>query len=101
VFGNLGLPELIFIFILALLIFGPKKLPETGRTIGRGLSEFRRASTDLRRSLESELEEADRRAAQPPPKSVTPDPGAASAPAVEPAPVAPAALTEPRKDPAN
>jgi len=53
--GPLGLPELIFILVLALLIFGPKRLPEIGRTIGRGLGELRRASDDLKRSLSTEL----------------------------------------------
>jgi len=54
VFG-LGVPELIFILILALLIFGPKRLPEIGRTLGRGMSEFRKASNDLKRTLNVEL----------------------------------------------
>lgn len=53
--GPLGLPELIFILVLALLIFGPKKLPEIGRTLGRGLAEFRRASDDLKRTFNTEL----------------------------------------------
>jgi TatA/E family protein of Tat protein translocase len=53
--GPLGLPELLFILVLALLIFGPKKLPEIGRTIGRGLGELRRASDDLKRTLNTEL----------------------------------------------
>jgi TatA/E family protein of Tat protein translocase len=53
--GPLGVPELIFIFILALLIFGPKKLPEIGRTVGKGLAEFRKASNDLKRSINTEL----------------------------------------------
>jgi sec-independent protein translocase protein TatA len=53
--GPLGIPELIFIFILALLIFGPKKLPEIGRTVGKGLAEFRKASNDLKRSINTEL----------------------------------------------
>lgn len=52
---NLGMPELIFIFLLALLIFGPKKLPELGRTLGKGLAEFKRASNELKSSLEEEI----------------------------------------------
>ncbi|MFW6012505.1 MAG: twin-arginine translocase TatA/TatE family subunit [bacterium] len=54
-FGPLGLPEVLLILVLALLIFGPKRLPEVGRTIGRGLSEFRRASSDLKRTVNAEL----------------------------------------------
>ncbi len=53
--GPLGVPELIFIFVLALLIFGPRKLPEIGRTLGRGLAEFRKASNELKRSLNTEI----------------------------------------------
>jgi sec-independent protein translocase protein TatA len=53
--GSLGLPEIAFIFVVALLIFGPKKLPELGRTIGRGMAEFRRAKDELTRSINSEL----------------------------------------------
>lgn len=52
---GLGVPELLFIMVLALLVFGPKKLPEVGRMIGRGMGEFRRASTDLQRTLNTEL----------------------------------------------
>lgn len=54
-FGSIGLPELILIFVIALLLFGPKKLPDIGRTVGKALSEFRRASNDLKRSLEEEV----------------------------------------------
>ncbi|MGH8247389.1 MAG: TatA/E family twin arginine-targeting protein translocase [Gammaproteobacteria bacterium] len=54
--GSIGLPEMIFIFVLALLIFGPKKLPELGRSLGKGLFEFRRASSELRSSLEREMQ---------------------------------------------
>lgn len=54
-FGPLGFPELIFILVLALLIFGPKRLPEIGRTIGKGMAEFRKASTDLKRTINTEL----------------------------------------------
>lgn len=52
---GLGWPEIIFIVILALLIFGPKRLPEVSRTIGKGLSELRRASNDLRRTINAEI----------------------------------------------
>lgn len=54
-FGPLGFPELIFILVLALLIFGPKRLPEIGRTIGKGMAEFRKASNDLKRTINTEL----------------------------------------------
>ena len=64
-FGSLGLPELIFIFVLALLIFGPKRLPQVGRTVGRGLAEFRKASTDLRRTINAELIDDELRSADP------------------------------------
>lgn len=53
--GSIGFPEMVFIFVLALLIFGPKKLPELGRSLGKGISEFRRASSELRNSLEREM----------------------------------------------
>ncbi len=59
-FGSIGGTELLVIMVIALLIFGPRKLPELGRTIGKGLSEFKRASNDLKRSLEEELEVDDR-----------------------------------------
>ena len=55
-FGSIGGTELMVIMLIALLIFGPRKLPELGRSIGKGLSEFKRASNDLKRSLEEELE---------------------------------------------
>jgi len=55
VFGSLGLPELIFIFVIALLLFGPKQLPHIGRSLGRALGEFRRASNDFKRTIEEEV----------------------------------------------
>ena len=64
-FGSLGFPELIFIFLLALVIFGPRKLPEIGRTVGKGLAEFRKASTDLKRSLNAEMIEEEMRQSDP------------------------------------
>jgi TatA/E family protein of Tat protein translocase len=53
--GSLGIPELLFILVLALLVFGPRKLPEIGRTMGKALGEFRRATSDLKRTLDTEL----------------------------------------------
>ena len=54
-FGSIGGPELLVIFFVALLIFGPRKLPELGRTIGKGIAQFRKASADLRDTLDSEV----------------------------------------------
>jgi len=54
-FGPLGFQEVLFILVLALLIFGPRRLPEIGRTIGKGMAQFRKASNDLKRSIESEI----------------------------------------------
>jgi sec-independent protein translocase protein TatA len=54
-FGSIGLPELLLIFVVALLLFGPRKLPEIGKTLGKAMNEFRRASNDLQRSLEEEV----------------------------------------------
>jgi Tat protein translocase TatB subunit len=53
--GSLGVPELIAIFVVALLVFGPRKLPQIGRTIGRALGEFRRASNEFKRTIEDEV----------------------------------------------
>ena len=58
--GPLGVPELIFIFVLALLIFGPKKLPQLGKTFGKSIAEFRRASNDLRSTFQREMDAIDR-----------------------------------------
>jgi sec-independent protein translocase protein TatA len=55
-FGNIGFPELLIILAIALLIFGPKKLPEVGRSIGRALREFRRTSDEIKERLEDEIQ---------------------------------------------
>jgi TatA/E family protein of Tat protein translocase len=70
-FGSIGMPELMIIFVIALIIFGPRKLPELGRSLGRSLGEFRRASQELRNTLEDEIRveeqrEATRRTPPPP-----------------------------------
>ena len=54
-FGSIGMPELIIIFFIALIIFGPRKLPELGRSLGKSLSEFKRASNELKSTLEDEI----------------------------------------------
>ena len=53
--GPLGVPELIFIFFLALILFGPKKMPELGRSLGKALTEFRRAQSELKSTFEREM----------------------------------------------
>ena len=62
-FGSIGMPELILIFVVALLVFGPKKLPELGKSLGRGLAEFKRASEDLKKTIEDEIEQGKHEAA--------------------------------------
>ena len=57
-FGSIGMPELILIFIVALLVFGPKKLPEIGKSLGKGLAEFKRASDELKKTIETEIEQS-------------------------------------------
>jgi Tat protein translocase TatB subunit len=52
---NLGMPEMIFIFLLALVVVGPKKLPELGRQLGKFLAEFKRASNEFKNQLETEM----------------------------------------------
>ncbi len=53
--GSIGMGELLIIFVIALIVFGPRKLPELGRTLGKSLGEFKRASNDLRNTLEEEI----------------------------------------------
>ncbi|HZP22191.1 MAG TPA: twin-arginine translocase TatA/TatE family subunit [Terriglobales bacterium] len=52
---NLGMPEMIFIFLLALVVVGPRKLPELGRQLGKFLAEFKRASNEFKNQLETEM----------------------------------------------
>jgi sec-independent protein translocase protein TatB len=72
---NIG-PEMLFLLLLAFLLFGPKKLPEIGRKIGRGLAEFKRASNELKGQLENEmrlLEAEDREKKISPPSPAPPE----------------------------
>lgn len=66
---GIGMWELLLIFVVALLIFGPKRLPELARTLGKGLAEFRRASFDLRQSFNLDAEPP-----RPPQRPQPPDP---------------------------
>ena len=97
-FGSIGMPELIIIFVIALIIFGPRKLPELGRSLGKSLAEFKRASNELKSTLEEEIRLDEQRsaleaskaaaAAQPAAAAPTTTPAAATAPhAEEPVPV--------------
>jgi TatA/E family protein of Tat protein translocase len=70
--GPLGFPELIIIFVVALIVFGPRKLPELGRSLGKGLAEFKRTSNELRHTLDDEIREEERRTAAPPPTIAPP-----------------------------
>src|SRR5689334_25222576 len=64
--GNLGMPEIWMILVIALIIFGPRKLPELGKSLGHGLAQFRKASDDFKRQWEEEVEIEKRRIDAPP-----------------------------------
>jgi TatA/E family protein of Tat protein translocase len=71
-FGSIGIPELLIILTIALIVFGPRKLPELGRSLGRSLNEFKRASNELRNTLDEEIRLDDERARQRAPEPATP-----------------------------
>lgn len=76
-FGTLGGPEVILILVVALIVFGPRRLPEIGKSMGKMLAEFRKASNDFKRTIEDELEAEKSRESQP-----TPTPAPETAPPV-------------------
>jgi sec-independent protein translocase protein TatA len=88
--GSIGMPELIVIFLIALVIFGPRKLPELGRSLGKSLAEFKRASNELRSTLEEEIRleeqkpDVSKTAAAAPTQSTTVAPAPVNQPAAEP-----------------
>lgn len=57
---GLGLPEIIVIFVIALVVFGPKKLPDLGKSIGRAMAEFKKASDDFQESVRSEMKDVEK-----------------------------------------
>ena len=85
-FGPIGGPELLLILVIALIVFGPRQLPEIGKSLGRMLNEFRRASNDFKRTLEDEVEADKLRVTAPP--SLAP-PASAEPPAEGAVPAAP------------
>jgi len=86
---GIGMTELLVILAVALIVFGPSRLPELARSLGRAMNEFRRASTDLRQTL--------REATEDPPATHTPAPAPVPPAIAAPAPATPAqpAATEP------
>jgi sec-independent protein translocase protein TatA len=78
-FGSIGMPELIVIFVIALIIFGPRKLPELGRTLGKSIQEFKKASNELRSTIEEEIRLEEQRETSKPPASVSPTAATATA----------------------
>src|SRR5512145_2464323 len=73
-FGTLGGPELLLIFVIALIVFGPRKLPEIGKSVGKMMAEFRRASNDFQRTIEEEVEADKMRNVLEPPRTEEPPP---------------------------
>ena len=92
-FGSIGMPELVIILVIALIIFGPRKLPELGRSLGRSIGEFKKASNELRSTLDEEIrieeqrdQRATTRAEQDAAIAAAATPPSATAPPVTPAP---------------
>jgi TatA/E family protein of Tat protein translocase len=86
--GPIGMPEMVIIAVIALIIFGPRKLPELGKSLGKSIAEFKRASNELKNTLEEEirteeLQEARKSAQIPPTAAVPPAPPAPAATAPE------------------
>jgi sec-independent protein translocase protein TatA len=97
-FGPIGMPELVIILVIALIIFGPRKLPELGRSLGRSIGEFKRASHELRSTLEDEIRVEEQREQRSAIKAEQDSAIAAAQPPASPAPAAPAGDTVSRTE---
>jgi Tat protein translocase TatB subunit len=98
---GIGMTELMVIFVIGLVVLGPKRLPELARTLGKSMAEFRRASNEMRREFMSVAEDADLAAPAiaprpTPPAPAPPAPAAPTAPSS--APPAPTAPSDPPRD---
>jgi TatA/E family protein of Tat protein translocase len=82
-FGPIGMPELIVIMVIALIIFGPRKLPELGRSLGRSLNEFKRASNELKHTLDEEIRIEEQRSTERQAAPETPRPASVATEADE------------------
>jgi Tat protein translocase TatB subunit len=90
-FGTLGGGELLLILVIALIVFGPRKLPEIGRSVGKLMAEFRRASNDFKRTIEDEVDAERVRETQKPKTEALP----AASPPVDAVPTAASAAPAP------
>ncbi len=98
--GQLGFQELLVIFIIALLVFGPKKLPELGKSLGKGLREFKRATNDLKASWDDQLKDAENEISSTARdfRDIQKDVNVSMNESVTPDPAAPASSTPPESD---
>ena len=77
--GSIGIPEILVIFVIALVVFGPRRLPELGRSLGKAIAEFKRATNDLQNTLEQEIRADEQRSRQAIDSSTAADAAATSA----------------------
>ena len=94
-FGPIGMPEMIVIAVIALIIFGPRKLPELGKSLGKSIAEFKRASNELKNTLEEEIRTEELQDAR---KSAQVPPSATASPVV---PAPPDGITTPQEPPVS
>ena len=102
-FGSLGVPELLLIFVVILIVFGPRRIPEIGRTLGKALGEFRKATDDLKSTIEREVRLEELKSIAPPSleSMITPPESVSrSEPVLAPAPVVPETIASVTPEPA-